>query len=180
MKNFVLFIFCVLAVLLQLSVAGVFFSARRIPDLALALAVALVVAQGFKKSWKWILLLGVLFDAGAGTSFGMATLALFLVGWIVSGVAKIADIRSKKYFFVVSLAAVAAFSETAKDLLLLAGLKMRANYLQEPLATALNIFSLDYFLKIAYTILATCAVYYIFRRVSRKLFLEPVRLAKKY
>jgi len=180
MKNFTIFIFCFLAIVLQLSAAGVFFSARHIPDFALALVLTLVLTEGFGKSWKWILFTGVLLDAGSGVVFGMTTLAFFLLGWTVSKAAKIADMRSKKTFFVISLSVVAALSEIVKDLLLLAGMKMKASYSHEPFFAAINIFSLDYLFKLVYTVLAACAIYYIFRKVSRKLFLEPIKLAKKY
>lgn len=180
MKNFVLFVFSVLVAIFHLSAAGVFFSSQRVPDLALAFVVALVLAQGFKSSWKWILVLGIFIDAGSSTVFGMTALAFFLVGWIVSRLAKVADIRSRKSFFVASLAAIAVFSEIVKDLFVLAELKIKANYLHKSFGVPLDIFSLDYLLKLAYTAIAACAIYYIFRRVSRRLFLEPIRLAKKY
>ena len=180
MKNFALFIFCVVTVFLQLSVAGVFFSARRIPDLALALVITLVLAMGFKESLKWILLTGILIDAGSSTVFGTATLVYFLIGWMVSGLVDVADIRSKKTFFLAAFAGAVAVSEVGKDIFLFAILKIKADFLHEPLGAFLNIFSTDYLFKILYTIIAAYVIYYIFRKVSRALFLEPVKLVKKY
>lgn len=180
MKNFALFILCVVAVFLQLSVVGVFFPARRIPDLALALVITLVLTMGFKESLKWILLTGILIDAGSSTVFGTTTLAYLLIGWMVAGLIDVADIRSRKTFFLVAFAAAIVVSEIAKDIFIFFILKIKANFLHEPFGVSSNIFSADYFFKILYTIIAAYAVYYIFRRISRALFLEPVKLVKRY
>jgi rod shape-determining protein MreD len=180
MKNFALFIFCVVTVFLQLSVAGVFFSARRIPDLAMALVITLVLTTGFKESLKWILLTGILVDAGSSTIFGTATLVYFLIGWMVAGLIDVADIRSRKTFFLAVFAAATVVSEIVKDIFIFAILKVKANFLHESFGTSLKVFSADYFFKILYTIIAAYAIYYIFRRISRALFLEPVKLAKRY
>ena len=179
MKNLILFIFCIVVVFSQLSVAGVFFHEHRIPDLALALVITLVLALGFKESFKWILLTGVLIDAGSSAVFGTMILAYFLLGWTISRFSDIADIRSRKFFFLAVLAALIVFSEILKDLLVAGSLKIKENYFHESLNASFHIFSLDYFLKIIYTVLAAYIVYYIFRRVSRALFVEPVRLARK-
>jgi rod shape-determining protein MreD len=169
-----------ITVFLQLSVAGVFFSPRRIPDLALALVITLVLALGFKESLKWILLTGILVDAGSNTIFGTTALAYFLIGWMISGFIDVADIRSRKTFFLAVLAAVAAVSEILKDIFLFAALKIKANFLHKSFDTSLNVFSADYFFKILYTIIAAYAIYYIFRKISRALFVEPVKLGKRY
>ena len=180
MKNFTLFLFCIIAVFFQLSVVGVFFAAHRIPDLALAFVITLVLTLGFKESLKWILLAGLLVDAGSGEVFGTTILAYFLLGWVISWIADVADLRSRKAFFLAALAALVVVSEIVKDLLVLFSLKIRASYLHEQAGFSMNIFSLDYFFKIVYTMLAAFAVYYIFRKLSRALFAEPVRLMKKY
>jgi rod shape-determining protein MreD len=180
MKNFTLFILCVVTVFLQLSVEGVFFSARRIPDLALALVITLVLALGLKESLKWILLTGILIDAGSSTVFGTTTLAYFLIGWMLSGLIDVADIRSKKTFFLAFFAAAAVFSEIAKDIFIFVSLKIRANFFHEMYGVPLNIFSVDYMFKIIYTIFAAYLIYYIFRKVSRAFFFEPIKLGKKY
>jgi rod shape-determining protein MreD len=179
MKNFALFLLCVITVFLQLSVMGSFFSVRRIPDLALALVITLVVATNFKESLKWILLTGILIDAGSSTIFGTTTLAYFLIGWMISGLIDVADIRSRKTFFLTALAVATLVSEIVKDSLIFVSLKIRASFFHESLGAFPNIFSVDYFFKILYTIAAAYVIYYIFRRVSRALFLEPVRLAKR-
>jgi hypothetical protein len=167
-------------VFLQLSVGGVFFSARRIPDLALALVITLVLAMGLKGSLKWILLTGILIDAGSSTIFGTAALAYFLIGWMLSGLIDVTDIRSKKTFFLAFFAAAAMLSEIVKDIFIFVSFKIRANFFHEPHNALLNIFSVDYLFKIIYTIFAAYVIYYIFRKVSRALFLEPVKLAKRY
>lgn len=179
MKNFALFVLCVVTVFLQLSVVGVFFPARRIPDLALALVITLVLALGFKESLKWILLTGILIDAGSSVVFGTTALTYFLIGWMVSGLIDVADIRSRKTFFLAALAAAVAVSEILKDIFVFAILRIKANFLHKPFGISLNVFSADYFFKILYTIVAAYAIYYIFRRISRALFVEPVRLAKR-
>lgn len=179
MKNLVLIIFCVAIVFLQLSVAGVFFSVRRIPDVALALVITLVLTMGFKESLKWILLIGILIDAGSSVVFGTATLAYFLIGWMVSGLIEVADIRSRKAFFLAAFAAAATVSEIAKDVIILASSKIKAIFLHESYGVSIHFFGFDYFFKIVYTIFAAYVIYYIFRRISRALFLEPVRLVKR-
>jgi hypothetical protein len=78
-----------------------------------------------------------------------------------------------------SFAVIVAISEMAKDFFMLASLKMKADFFHETFNAPFHIFSFDYFLKILYTILTAYAVYYIFRRASRALFLEPVKLAKR-
>lgn len=180
MKNLVLFIFCLIAVFLQFSVAGVFFSASRIPDLALALVITFVLTLGFEESVKWILLAGILIDAGSSAIFGTTTLGFFVMGWLVSWTAGATDLRSKKTFFAAALGVLVALSEIAKDLLVMAGAKIRAGFLGESSGISLHIFSFDYLLKIIYTIFATYIIYYVFRRLSRKFFYEPIKLAKKY
>ncbi len=174
----IIFLFCIFAVFLQLSVVGVFFSEYRIPDLALALVIALTVAMGFKKSIGWLVLTGFLIDAGSGSVFGTAALAYILIGWGISYLLGMADIRSRKILFLSSLAVFAVFSEIAKDWLVLAGLKIKASYLRETLNASGGFFSPDYILKIFYTILAVYFIYYVFRKISRKLFLKPVYFSK--
>jgi hypothetical protein len=180
MKNFALFILCVVMVFFQLSVVGVFFSAKRIPDLAMALVITLVLAMGFKESLKWILLTGILIDAGSPSVFGTMTLSYFLIVWMIAGLIDVTDIRSRKIFFLTALAAATAVSEIVKDVFIIAILKIKANFLHKPFGASLDVFSTDYFFKILYTIIAAYAIYYIFRKVSRALFLDPVKLAKRY
>ncbi|HLM84050.1 MAG TPA: hypothetical protein VK254_02480 [Candidatus Bathyarchaeia archaeon] len=180
MKNLTLFLFCIFIVFLQLSVEGVFFSERRIPDLALTLVITLVLTLGFKESVKWILLTGILIDAGSSAVFGTATLSFFLIGWTISWFADVADIRSRKTFFLATFALLVAVSEIVKNFIVWGGLKTNASYSHKPLNAALHIFSADHFLKILYTIVAAYILYYIFRRVSRALFVEPIKLMKRY
>lgn len=179
MKNLIIFLFGIVTVFFQLSVEGIFFSNYRIPDLTLAFVITLVLAMGFKKSFKWILLTGLLVDAGSSAVFGTAALAFFLIGWMISRFAAHADMRSRKIFFLASFAVIVAISEVVKDFFILASLKIKADFFHEIFNAPFHIFSLDYFLKIFYTIFSAYAVYYIFRRVSRALFLEPVKLAKR-
>lgn len=180
MKNLILLSFCAVVVLLQLSAEGVVFSGQRIPDLALALAITLVVTMGFEKSIGWIVLIGLLIDAGSNPVFGTTALAYLLTGWGISCLVTVADIRSRKILFLLSLAAFTVFSEVAKDFLVLGSLKIKAHYFKEAFSVSGNFFSLDYALKILYTILAMYFVYYIFKRIRGMLFYEPVKLAKRY
>jgi len=180
MKNFFLIIFCITVFLIQVSAMGTFFSEKRIPDLALAFAITLVLTLGFKESFWLILLAGILVDASSNVIFGTTTLAYFLMGWIISTLANIADIRSRKIFFLTIFALVVFISEIAKDFLFLLSLKIKADYFQESFEVPFYIFSADYFFKILYTILAAFVIYYVFRKASRALFLKPIKLAKKY
>lgn len=179
MKNFFLFIFCIIAVFLQLSVEGSFFSPERIPDLALALVITLVVSMGFEKSALWLVLAGILIDAGSGTIFATATLAYILIGWAISHLSAVADIRSRKILFAVSLGAITVFSEIAKDLFFWASFRIKDYYLRQSYTVHANFFSLNYFLKIVYTVLAVYLIYYAFRRLSRRLLQEPITLVEK-
>jgi cell shape-determining protein MreD len=180
MKNLTLFIFCSITAFLQLSVEGVFFPAQRIPDLALALVITLVLAMGFEESLKWILLIGILIDAGSFVVFGTTILAYFLIGWLVSSLVGVADIRSRKTFFLAFFAGAVLICEIAKDIFVFFSLKIKGNFLHESYGASINIFSFDYFFKIIYTVLAAYVIYYIFRRVSRAVFFEPIKLVKKY
>jgi len=179
MKNLFLFLLCSAVIFLQFSVEGVFFSGRRIPDLVLALVITLVLAMGFKESLKWILFMGILVDAGSPSVFGTVTLAYFLIGWMVAGLINVSDIRSRKTFFLASFAAAVLVFEIAKDMLIIASLNIQKNIFREPSGALLDIFSFDYLLKILYTIIAAYIIYYVFRRVSRSFFLEPVKLTKR-
>jgi rod shape-determining protein MreD len=179
MKNLFLFLLCVIVVFLQFSALGVFFSGRRIPDLALALVITLVLALGFKESLKWILLIGILIDAGSPSIFGTVTLAYFLIGWMTAGLGNVSDIRSRKTFFLAVFAAAVLVFEVAKDMLILASLSINNNFSREPSGAWLNIFGFDYFLKILYTVIAAYVIYYIFRWVIRSFFWEPIRLTKR-
>jgi len=180
MKNLFLFLLCVTVVFLQFSVEGVFFSGRRIPDLALALVITLVLAMGFKESFKWILFLGILIDAGSPSVFGTVTLAYFLIGWMIAGLINISDIRSRKMFFLVVFAVAVLVFEIAKDTLIIASLNIKQHFFHgSSFGALLDIFSSDYFFKILYTIIAAYVIYYIFRRVSRKFFWEPIKLTKR-
>jgi rod shape-determining protein MreD len=180
MKNLVIFLFCLITVFLQISVAGLFFSRERIPDLALAMAITLVLTFGFKKSFGWILLVGIFADAGSNAIFGTVTLAFFLLAWMISEIAKISDLKSQKSFFFAALAALVAFAEIGKDLILLISLKTRAGFMHESIGFPLNIFSFDYGAKIAYTVLAVYAVYFVFQKTGRTFFHDPIKLVKKY
>ncbi|MDD3487286.1 MAG: rod shape-determining protein MreD [Candidatus Moranbacteria bacterium] len=175
-----LFIFCFAAAVLQISAGGVFFPQSQIPDLALGLVIALVLALGFSESVKWIFLVGILIDSASSSVFGSATLSYFLVAWAVSQIAEVADIRSQKTFFLSVLAAAVAASEILKDAFLVAVLKLRSGIIHIHLAPPIHFFSLDYALKIAYTVVAAFILYYLLRKLSRRFFLEPVRLAKKF
>jgi rod shape-determining protein MreD len=179
MKNFFIFIFCTIAVLFQLSVEGSFFSPERIPDLALALVTTLVISMGFEKSAPWLVFTGLLVDAGSGTIFGTAALAYVFIGWAISHLAAVADIRSRKILFAASLGAITAFSEIAKDLFFWASFHVKDYYLHQSFAVHTNFFSLDYLLKMIYTVLAAYFIYFVFRRSSRRLLQEPIRLARK-
>jgi rod shape-determining protein MreD len=179
-KNLILFIICFVVVILQLSVAGVFFPQQRIPDLSLALMITFVLTLGFKESFKWLLFTGLLIDSTSAAIFGSATLSYFLIGWLIFWIAEIADIRSRKIFFLAALAVFVGFAEVFKDILIRVILMLQANVLKESFGMHFQFFSFDYLLKIIYSILAAFILYYLFRRTSRKFFLEPVRLVKKY
>jgi len=178
MKNFIVSIFCLVIVFFQLSVEGAFFSSRQIPDLALALAITLVLALGFRESIKWIFLIGILIDSGSSAAIGTSVLAYFLIGWAISRFSHIADIRSRKILFMAAFAFFVAISEIFKDYVMLGSLKAGTLFFGKQYNPILNIFSADYSFKIIFTIIAAYIIYYLFRRASRTFFLEPVRFVK--
>lgn len=179
MKNFILFIFCTTAVFFQLSIEGSFFSPGRIPDLALALVITLVLSMGFEKSVGWLVFAGLLIDAGSGTIFGTAALTYVFIGWAISHLAAVADIRFRKILFAMSLGAITVFSEIAKDLFFWASFRFKDYYLHQSFGVHVNFFSPDYFFKMLYTVLTVYLIYYVFHKSSRRLLQEPVKLAKR-
>lgn len=179
MKNLFLIIFCVIVVIFQVSAEGSFFAEKRIPDLTLALVITFVLTMGFEKSAGWIIFTGLLIDAGSSSIFGTAALVYIFIGWIISNLAAVADIRSRKILFAASLGIITAFAEIVKDLFFWGALNVRVYYLQKTPGVHMHFFNVDYMLKIFYTILASYLIYYIFRKLSRGLLQEPVRLAKR-
>jgi len=179
MKKFVLLVFSIIVVLIQLSVEGSFFRAAVLPDIALAFVLVLVFANGFEGSVGWILLVGFLIDAGSGSVLGTTPLIYLLIGRAVSKFTTAADLKSRKILFAFSLGVLMAVSEILKDACFLAAERFFARYRGGSSGSFAIFFSPDYLEKIFFTIAALFATYYIFRKVSRALFIEPVRLAPK-
>ncbi len=180
MKNFIIAIFSILIAIFQLSAVGTFFPFSQIPDLTLAFVIALVLALGLKDTYKWILLVGVLIDTGSRVLFGTSVLVYFLIALAVSWIADVAELRSRKTFFLIAIAFLVTISEIVEDLALIAVSKIQERYQAIQTGIFINFSSVDYVLKIIYTILAAYVIYYILRRMSRSLFWKPVKLVKKY
>ncbi|OGI25387.1 MAG: hypothetical protein A3J76_02025 [Candidatus Moranbacteria bacterium RBG_13_45_13] len=170
MKNYFLFVFCFLAVVFQLSVLGNFFDAKRLPDLVLIFSLTLILSLGFERSMVWLVVAGLLLDAGSNWRLGTTSLALVMLGMGLERILRFAEIRSRRFLFVLLFGIIIAFSKIVFDLASQMIFWMTAYYKKQPAGIQAAFFSQDYFLKIFYTILIGYFTYYIFRKLSRKLF----------
>lgn len=178
MKNFFLFVFCGLAVIFQFSVLGNFFDAGRSPDLVLVLAITLVVALGFERSIVWLVVLGLLADAGSNWRLGATSLLLVSLGLGLEKLLRFAEIRSRKSLFVLLFGLIIAFSKIIFDLTSSAIFWITAYFKKQMIVTQMFFFNRDYFLKIFYTVMLGYLTYYIFRKLSRKM-LAPRQIVSK-
>lgn len=111
MPRFPLFILVIILVILQLSVLDVFFGFPKSPNVVLAFVVSLTVLSGLKDGLGWIILSGLLLDAGAGWLFGTSALLLVIVAWAVENLKNFSDIGSlRRLAFFPSFAAIMILS----------------------------------------------------------------------
>lgn len=168
MKAFSLTIFCLIIFLLQLSILGIFFAPGNIPNLVLAFAASLVILKGFDFSLKWIILAGLLVDAGTNWLFGTGILLLVLLAFGIGSLETVADIRSRRLLFWPSFAVLIVILTYVFDLLAGLALKLENHQLGKKWATyGVADFSWDYATKILFTVLAGYLVYYILKKMDR-------------
>jgi rod shape-determining protein MreD len=150
----------------QLSVLGVFFDARKIPNLALAFAVSLALLCGFRKGFAWVAIIGFLLDIGSSWLWGTGALIFVIVGWLVDNFNKYAEIRSLKSVQVFALAAITTFSIVAFDVLGFIFSKLENNWFGKNIFFNLDFFSPEYGLRIIGTGAAGFLAYFIMRKLN--------------
>jgi len=167
MRNFNLFIFCLVLIFIQLSVLGSFVSPARMPNLVLALVVCFVVYQGFEKYLGWIIFSGFLLDIGASWPLGSDALLFVFVAFGIDKLNVFSDIKSRRLLFYPSLALIFAVSLFLFDWASVGLLNIERYFLKNnqliPFPVEINF---DYFLKSAYTILGGFVIYFIIRKLE--------------
>lgn len=167
MRNFNLFIFILVVVFLQLSVLGSFVSPARTPNLILALAVSLVIYQGFEKYLGWVILGGFLLDIGASWPLGSTSLLLVLVALGIDKLSAVSNIKSKHSLFYLSLAVVFVLSLFVFDWASVGLLSIEKYFLKNNQLISLPVkIDFDYLLKSIYTILSGFIIYFIVRKLE--------------
>lgn len=176
MKKFYLFILILILFILQYSVLGVFLQSTRIPNLFVALAASLAIIFGFEKSIGWTVLAGFLMDIGAPWPVGSGILILVLILWLVDRLKVVAELRSRRYFFISLFALIVFVSAFAFDLLLKFELGAERYILENAPAFSGPVANLDYFFKLAYSVILGMGIYHFCRKArSRSHSLPAVR-----
>jgi len=167
MRDFNLLIFILVLVLVQLSVLDSFVSPARMPNLVLALAVSLVIYQGFEKYWGWIILGGFLLDIGASWPLGSTSLLLVLVALGIDRLNAVSNIKSRHLLFYLSLAVIFALSLFVFDWASVGLLNVEKYFLKNNRLISFPVeVNFDYFLKKAYTILGGFVIYFTIRKLE--------------
>jgi len=127
--NFRAYIFLLLAIIFQLSLAWRFDFLAVAPNLILAIVVALAAIGDFKRIWL-VFFSGLVLDILAGRIFGIFVLSFLicfvLVRWLSKNLLKRNNFLS---FFVLSAAGVLTFELTRFFLIKLAAILLPINYL---------------------------------------------------
>ncbi|MFC1700550.1 rod shape-determining protein MreD [Patescibacteria group bacterium] len=84
MKNILIVLGLILAIILQFSVAPFFLFYGVVPNLVLVLALFISILEKFDKSWKWIIFAGLLLDLFSSHLFGLSSLCLVTTVYIIS------------------------------------------------------------------------------------------------
>jgi len=167
MRSFNLFIFCLVLILIQLSVLSSFVSPARTPNLILVLAVSLVVYQGFEKYLGWIIFSGFLLDIGASWPLGSTSLLLILIALGIDRLNAVSNIKSRHLLFYLSLAVIFALSLFIFDWASVGLLNIERYFLKNNQLISFPVeINFDYFLKSAYTILGGFVIYFIIRKLE--------------
>jgi len=169
MKKFYLFILILIIFVLQYSVLGVFFQSARIPNLFVALAASLAIIFGFEKSVGWTIFAGLLMDIGAPWPVGSGVLILVLILWLVDRLKVVAELRSKRYFFISLFALIVFVASFAFDLFLKFELGAERYILESAPSLSSPVASPDYFFKLVYSAILGMGIYHF----SRKARIRP-------
>lgn len=86
MKNFLVILVFILAIILQVSAAPFLIVFNTGPNLVLILILTLVILRTFKRSWFIVVLTGFLIELFSGLPFGLISLSLigsvYLIDWL--------------------------------------------------------------------------------------------------
>ena len=117
MNKFLFFLLSVIIVYFQLSVFGIFFDARVIPNVVLSFVICLVLLAGIEKSLVWVVLSGLLFDISSAWLWGTSAFIFVIVSALADKINKYTEIRSLKSAQMLVLAFVLLVSSFAFDFL---------------------------------------------------------------
>jgi rod shape-determining protein MreD len=164
MNKFLFFLFCVIIVFFQLSVFGVFLSARVIPNLALSLIICLVLLQGIERSLVWIILTGFLIDIGSAWLWGTSALIFVIVSGLADKINKYAEIRSLKSAQMLVLAFALLVSSFTFDFLGFVFSKIESQWIGRNVFYEFSFFSFEYGVKSAAAVAVGIVIYYLIRK----------------
>src|SRR4030042_4323667 len=164
MKKFFLFLFILILFFLQYSILGVFFGLGRVPNLFVVFTVSLAVLFGFEKSVGWVILAGLLMDSGSSWLLGSGTLILVAVLWIIEKIKVVAELRSKRYYFVMLFSILVFLSSFLFDVMLRFMVKTENHFFPNISDFTGPEMNLDYFLKYSYSVVLGIGVYYFIRK----------------
>ncbi len=178
MKNFFLFVFCFLVVAFQVSVLGNFFGQNQAPDLVLGFAMTLILSKKFEDTIVWLVVLGILVDSFSRTYLGTTSLVLIALALLFVRLLRFAEIRSRRTMFFVLFGVIIFFSKTMFDVFSYVFFSLTSYFGKgEPVLLPVSL-SGDYFLKILLTVCSAYAIYYVYRKSERALFIEPVKVGR--
>lgn len=164
MNKLLFFLLSALVVFFQLSVFGVFFDAKLIPNVALSFVICLVLLQGIEKSLIWIMLVGFLLDIGSAWLWGTSALILVVASAIAEKINRYTEIRSLKSGQIFVLAFTLLSSSVTFDFLGVVFSKFESYWLDRNIFYNFSLFSFEYGAKSAAAIMMGVFVYYLFRK----------------
>lgn len=118
MKKWTTLLFVIVLFVAQFSILGTLLKKGWSPNLFLAFAVCLVVLFGFEKAWAWIVFCGLMMDVGSTWPIGSGTLVIVTIAWLIDKLKVVAELRSKRYLFVILLSLFFAVSSLIFDIIL--------------------------------------------------------------
>jgi rod shape-determining protein MreD len=168
MKKWTITFFLVIIFIVQFSTLSVFLKTKWVPNLFLLFAISLIILFGFDESWEWIVVCGLLMDAGANWLWGTGTLVMIVIAWLVNELKIIAEFRSRRYIFLVILSLLFVVSSLAFDFSI-----HFLTALEKQMGISKN-FSFDfyadtdYLAKLIFSIICGLAIYSFSRKIKDK------------
>jgi cell shape-determining protein MreD len=164
MNKFFFFLLSVIIVFFQLSVLGVFFDARVIPNVALSFVICLVLLLGIEKSLVWIILVGFLIDIGSAWLWGTSALIFVIASALTDTINKYTEIRSLKSAQMFVLAFVLLFSSFAADFFGIVFSKIESQWIGRNVFYGVSFFSFEYGVKSVAAVATGIVIYYLIRK----------------